>query len=1136
MPVGGKMMRAMTRSLSWTDVRVLTVTLMLAGGCGSMEMRGPSGSAATDQGSTLSASVDDPVAGQYQLVAEKQSASSSDWSFSVRSSRSMGKADYTFTWDFDDGTKSTGLSQLHSFTEPGTYTVTVTAMTAQDAAAFVLTLTIEIPAEVNVPPVAVAGDDDTVDENGLVFLYGGKSYDPDGDPLTYKWVQLSGPPVNLLQADTVTASFVAPTVSADSTLEFQLTVSDGRYTTSDSVSILVYDTTAPASLSPVANAGGDKLVVEGTQVTLDGSGSDAGGAVLVYKWTQVSGPTVILSGADQVKATFVAPTVSGPEQLVFELMVTANDAVNSDDVVVTVTPSSTEGDPCSVDTDNDGVNDCDDGCPNDPNKTDAGACGCGQSDADLDGNGLPDCFTDAQCLTASSAWQNDSVGAHAGVFSIEMNVTPGTGRLDGIVALSDGEGSGFGDFAALVRFNNSGAIDARDGGTYAASNVVGYTGGQTYHLRLDVDVPNSVYDVYVTPPGTSSEIAVAQGFGFRTENVGVSELNNLGAWAGSGTIKVCGYSVNAGDPLAATAGSDKTLVAGASTTLDGSVSGGSGLYNITWSPGTGLSDTKVIRPTASPTSTTTYMLTVADSEGQSVSDTMTVTVQSAPLAVDAGQDASIPDGGSVTLRGAAVGGTPPYSYQWSPSTGLSSTTVASPSASPSSDTTYTLTVTDSHGNNASDSVTVSLIAGAVYYVDKNNTGASDTNAGTAAHPWKTLAKAAATAQAGDTVYVKAGVYYESVSPAYSGAPGAYITFAADPSAACQGGMTKSNCAVTIDGGGTRATAFWIRKDYIRVEGFEVTNCGGGEGAEVFTVTGSHAQIVNNYVHHNDGHFVAAIAGNPDGLLVDNNEATDLYRGVNFGTNNATFSNNHFHDIRCDGIRGGGDNTVIEGNWIHSALIGSSTCHMDALDLGAGATNRGLIIRNNIIYDFSQLVYIYAYAGSSVSDIQIYGNVIYNDKYWTDYGGETQGVFIDARRDNTSVQNVTIHSNTFTWLGYDALWILGNNNITNVAVRNNIFYEEGMNINGVNNFDSDYNLYYDSNSTVGIGPHSFFADPKFVNYVRHGSYDLRLQADSPAINVGASSAGSVAPFPASFVDMNGTPRPNGGGYDLGAYER
>ena len=49
---------------------------------------------------------------------------------------------------------------------------------------------------------------------------------------------------------------------------------------------------------------------------------------------------------------------------------------------------------------------------------------------------------------------------------------------------------------------------------------------------------------------------------------------------------------------------------------------------------------------------------------------------------------------------------PGYQYQWSPATGLSSTTVAVPVANPTSTTTYTLTVTDMCGNTASSQVTV----------------------------------------------------------------------------------------------------------------------------------------------------------------------------------------------------------------------------------------------------------------------------------------------------------------------------------------------------------------------------------------------------------------------------------------------
>ncbi|MEO8178622.1 MAG: LamG-like jellyroll fold domain-containing protein [Deltaproteobacteria bacterium] len=46
---------------------------------------------------------------------------------------------------------------------------------------------------------------------------------------------------------------------------------------------------------------------------------------------------------------------------------------------------------CLTDADGDGVSDCLDGCPADPNKREAGACGCGVIDVDLDADGTLDC-------------------------------------------------------------------------------------------------------------------------------------------------------------------------------------------------------------------------------------------------------------------------------------------------------------------------------------------------------------------------------------------------------------------------------------------------------------------------------------------------------------------------------------------------------------------------------------------------------------------------------------------------------------------------------------------------------------------------------------------------------------------------
>ncbi|MFK7960957.1 MAG: hypothetical protein AB8G96_10575, partial [Phycisphaerales bacterium] len=45
-----------------------------------------------------------------------------------------------------------------------------------------------------------------------------------------------------------------------------------------------------------------------------------------------------------------------------------------------------------IDSDGDGTPDCADGCPNDPNKSEPGDCGCGTPDTDSDGDGTPDCL------------------------------------------------------------------------------------------------------------------------------------------------------------------------------------------------------------------------------------------------------------------------------------------------------------------------------------------------------------------------------------------------------------------------------------------------------------------------------------------------------------------------------------------------------------------------------------------------------------------------------------------------------------------------------------------------------------------------------------------------------------------------
>ena len=68
--------------------------------------------------------------------------------------------------------------------------------------------------------------------------------------------------------------------------------------------------------------------------------------------------------------------------------------------------------------------------------------------------------------------------------------------------------------------------------------------------------------------------------------------------------------------------------------------------------------------------------------------------------------------------------------------------------------------------------------GTTYYVAQNNAAADDNNVGSALAPFKTLAKAAKVAKAGDTVIVREGIYRETLTPENDGEPTAPITFRA----------------------------------------------------------------------------------------------------------------------------------------------------------------------------------------------------------------------------------------------------------------------------------------------------------------------------------------------------------------------
>jgi len=97
----------------------------------------------------------------------------------------------------------------------------------------------------NQAPVASAGIDQSVESGTSVLLDASASTDPDGDPLTVEWVQLSGTPVVLQPSRfDLTPTFEAPPVVGGELLAFRVNVSDQAATAHDEVVIEIENPSA----------------------------------------------------------------------------------------------------------------------------------------------------------------------------------------------------------------------------------------------------------------------------------------------------------------------------------------------------------------------------------------------------------------------------------------------------------------------------------------------------------------------------------------------------------------------------------------------------------------------------------------------------------------------------------------------------------------------------------------------------------------------------------------------------------------------------------------------------------------------------------------------------------------------------
>tara|TARA_R110000744_G_scaffold171198_1_gene289661 strand:+ start:1205 stop:2848 length:1644 start_codon:yes stop_codon:yes gene_type:complete len=187
---------------------------------------------------------------------------------------------------------------------------------------------------VNVAPTANAGRNQSINENTTVNL-SGTGTDSDGSISNYSWAQTGGDSVSLSGSDSAIASFTAPILTAETTLTFELTVTDNDGTAAkDSLTITVL----PVNIAPIANAGVGSTVNPYTSVSLDASVSlDEDGEIVSYAWAQTSGTEMNITNADTVNASFGTTTAIEGETLGFSLTITDNEgATDTSDIDIYV--------------------------------------------------------------------------------------------------------------------------------------------------------------------------------------------------------------------------------------------------------------------------------------------------------------------------------------------------------------------------------------------------------------------------------------------------------------------------------------------------------------------------------------------------------------------------------------------------------------------------------------------------------------------------------------------------------------------------------------------------------------------------------------------------------------------------------
>jgi len=244
---------------SYTDNGTYTVTLTVTDNDG-----------ATDSANSTKTARNRPPVASFTESAETV-LTGQVISFNASASSDLDGSIFSYFWTFGDGTNATGMTTTHSYSDNGTYTVTLT-VTDDDGATDTISSTKTV---LNRPPVASFTESaETVYTNQTILFNASASYDLDGSIFSYFWVFGDG-----TNATGVTTTH---SYADDGTYTVILTVTDDDGAT-DSVNA----TKTVLNRSPVAvfTESAESVYVNVT-ISFNASLSyDPDGSIFSYFWT-----------------------------------------------------------------------------------------------------------------------------------------------------------------------------------------------------------------------------------------------------------------------------------------------------------------------------------------------------------------------------------------------------------------------------------------------------------------------------------------------------------------------------------------------------------------------------------------------------------------------------------------------------------------------------------------------------------------------------------------------------------------------------------------------------------------------------------------------------------------------------------